>query len=102
MNNKFIAEACLALRPDAGVSVEGIGKINWDENTTDIPTESEIQAEAIRLEKEYSDNEYSRNRALAYDSIGNQLDMIYKDNLNGTTTHKDSVEAVKAKYPKPS
>jgi hypothetical protein len=34
------------------------------------------------------------------DSIGNQLDMIYKDNLNGTTTHKDAVEAVKTKWPK--
>jgi hypothetical protein len=45
--------------------------------------------------------EYIRSRASAYDSIGNQLDMIYKDNLNGTTTHKESVEAVKAKYPKP-
>jgi hypothetical protein len=26
--------------------------------------------------------------------------MIYKDNLNGTTTHKDAVEEVKTKWPK--
>jgi hypothetical protein len=65
-------------------------------------TWEQVNSEIIRLEKEFSDNEYARNRASAYDSIGNQLDMIYKDNLNGTTTHKDSVEAVKAKYPKPS
>jgi hypothetical protein len=49
----------------------------------------------------YDAQAYSRNRALAYDSIGNQLDMIYKDNLNGTTTHKASVKAVKAQFPKP-
>ena len=45
--------------------------------------------------------EVRSKRQTAYDSVGNQLDMIYKDNLNGTTTHKASVEAVKAKYPKP-
>jgi len=66
------------------------------------PSDAEIDAEVIRLQAEFSAQEYARNRALAYDSIGNQLDMIYKDNLNGTTTHKASVEAVKAKYPKPS
>ena len=68
----------------------------------EAPTKADVDAELIRLEKEYSDNEYARNRASAYDSIGDQLDMIYKDNLNGTTTHKESVEAVKAKYPKPA
>ena len=36
-----------------------------------------------------------------YASIGDQLDMQYKDAINGTTTWKDHVAAVKAKYPKP-
>ena len=66
------------------------------------PSEAKIQAEIIRLQAEYDSQAYARDRASAYDSIGDQLDMIYKDNLNGTTTHKDSVEAVKAKFPKPS
>ena len=85
------------------------GSISGDSEATNItfnsgqtpPSEAEIDAEIIRLEKEYSDNEYARNRASAYDSIGNQLDMIYKDMKDGTTTHKASVEAVKAKFPKP-
>jgi hypothetical protein len=59
------------------------------------PTQAELDVKA-----EYDAQEYARNRASAYDSIGNQLDMIYKDNLNGTTTHKASVEAVKTKWPK--
>jgi len=46
--------------------------------------------------------EVRAKRQTAYDSVGNQLDMIYKDNLNGTTTHKASVEAEKAQFPKPS
>ena len=65
-------------------------------------SEDVILAKTAELEAEWTANEYARSRAEAYDSIGNQLDMIYKDNLNGTTTHKASVEAVKAKYPKPS
>ena len=44
--------------------------------------------------------EYARNRQAEYPSMGDQLDMIYKDNLNSTTTHKDAVEAVKTKWPK--
>ena len=36
-----------------------------------------------------------------YASVGDQLDMQFKDAVNGTTTWKDHVAAVKAKYPKP-
>ena len=36
-----------------------------------------------------------------YASIGDQLDMQYKDAVTRTTTWKDHVAAVKAKYPKP-
>ena len=36
-----------------------------------------------------------------YASYGDQFDMQYKDAVNGTTTWKDHVAAVKAKYPKP-
>jgi len=37
-----------------------------------------------------------------YFSVQEQLDMQYWDSVNGTTTWKDHVAAVKAKYPKPS
>ena len=37
-----------------------------------------------------------------YASVQEQLDMQYWDAVNGTTTWKDHVAAVKAKYPKPS
>jgi hypothetical protein len=65
------------------------------------PTEEAIQIETTRLKAEYDAQEYARDRAPAYPSVGDQLDMIYKDNKNSTTTHADAVEAVKAKYPKP-
>jgi len=65
------------------------------------PSDDAIDAELIRLQAEYDALEYSRNRAKAYDSVGNQLDMLMKDMRDGTTTHQESCEAVKAKFPKP-
>ena len=43
---------------------------------------------------------YLWQRQGAYPSIGDQMDMIYKDMKNGTTTHADAVEAVKTNWPK--
>ena len=36
-----------------------------------------------------------------YAEIGEQLDQQYKDAVNGTTTWKDAIAAVKAAHPKP-
>ena len=44
---------------------------------------------------------YKSDRAAAYASIGDQLDMQYWDAVNGTTTWKDHVAKVKADNPKP-
>ena len=40
------------------------------------------------------------NRAISYPRIQDQLDMQYKDLLNGTTTWKDAVAKVKSDNPK--
>ena len=45
---------------------------------------------------------YAQYRRDAYPSIGDQLDMQYKDAVNGTTTWKDAIAAIKTKYQKPS
>jgi len=37
-----------------------------------------------------------------YGSIGDQLDMIYWDQVNETTTFKDHVGSVKSAHPKPA
>jgi len=44
---------------------------------------------------------YSDNRAEAYPSIQEQLDMQYWDLVNGTTTWKDTIEQIKLDNPKP-
>ena len=44
---------------------------------------------------------YADNRRAAYASTGDQLDMQYHDAVDGSTTWKDHVAAVKAAHPKP-
>ena len=41
-------------------------------------------------------------RRAAYGDLGSQLDMQYWDNVNGTTTWKDHVAAVKTANPIPT
>ena len=70
--------------------------------------QSQIDAAQTALDNEAAATLYQRQRTgeagttdTIYASIGDQLDMQYKDLINGTTTWKDHVAAVKAKYPKP-
>ena len=44
---------------------------------------------------------YIQARQEAYGFIGDQLDMQYKDAVNGTTTWKDHIAKVKSDNPKP-
>jgi len=73
----------------------------WDKDgNVVVLDESKITTEMDRLQAEYDSQEYARKRAVAYPSVGDQLDMIYKDMKNSTTTHAEAVEAVKTKFPK--
>ena len=63
-------------------------------------TQSLVDEEVARLQAEHDAQEYARLRATAYAPIGDQLDMQYWDNVNGTTTWKDHVAEIKARFPK--
>ena len=63
-------------------------------------TKSELTAEITRLKTEYAAQEYARERATAYPSVGDQLDMMMKDKRDGTTTHQTACEGVKTQFPK--
>ena len=98
-----IADALASLHPEGWVVRGGVySGLEWNDNVPekDRPTEAEIDAELIRLQAEYDEQEYARKRAEAYPSVGDQLDMIYKDMKNSTTTHAEAVEAIKTKFPK--
>jgi len=68
------------------------------EDATFSLTEDEITAEVARLQAEYDNNEYQRQRAQAYPSIADQLDTIYHE---GIDAWKATIAAVKQEYPKP-
>ena len=72
-----------------------------NDDSIEKPTKEFLESELLKIQNEWDAQEYSRNRASAYDSVGDQLDQLMKDMRDGTTTHKDACEAVKAKYPKP-
>ena len=65
---------------------------------------AEFDALAVAAAKEAEDRakiKYKSDRKKAYGDIGDQLDMQYKDQLNGTTTWKDHIAKVKSDHPKP-
>ena len=74
--------------------------ITWYSDDIAQPSDSDVDAEIVRLQAEYDSQEYARNRATAYASPGDQLDMQYWDSVNDTTTWKDHIASVKAQFPK--
>ena len=97
----MIIKAILKINPKAKVSVNAndINQITWHNGTTPIPA-NEILAKQQELIAEYNSNQYQRDRASAYPSIQEQLDLQYWDKVNGTNKWQDAINAVKAKYPK--
>ena len=94
-----VIDAILAIIPNAQVtcSNEDIDTIQWHNGTTPIP-KADIEAKMVEVQADYDAKQYQRDRI--YPSIGDQLDMQYKDLLNGTTTWKDAVAKVKTDNPK--
>ena len=74
--------------------------ITWYSDDIAQPSDSDVDAEIVRLQAEYDSQEYARNRATAYASTGDQLDKQYWDSVNDTTTWKDHIASVKAQFPK--
>ena len=89
--------ALQSLRPNAEWVLWG-DEVKWLDTNQTQPTEAEITAEVARLQAEYDNNEYQRQRAQAYPSIADQLDKIYHE---GIDAWKAQIAAVKQEYPKP-
>jgi len=68
--------------------------------THDKPTKEYLDTELARIQAVWDAEAYGRSREKEYPDIREQLDMIYHDQVNSTTTFKDAIKAVKDKYPK--
>ncbi len=92
-------QAIYNLYPNVVSIDDGAGPMDKDGNLVPI-VQSDYEAEIARLEAEQKANQYKLDRADAYPSIGDQLDMIYHDQTEGSRTWLDAIESVKEAYPK--
>ena len=95
-----ITDALQTLRPNAEWVVRG-AEITWLDDNQTQPSASEITAEIQRLQTEYDNNDYQRQRAMTYWPLADQLDAMYWDKQNGTNVWEQHIEAVKNTFPKP-
>ena len=90
---------------DVPLTEELFNKINWKKDdgtfTTTNPhselTWSKVDTEIKRLQTEYDNNDYQRNRKAEYPSIADQLDDIYHNGIDGW---KATIKTTKDKFPK--
>ena len=96
-----ICSAILAINPKASVSVnaEDLDQITWH-GGTEVISKKDIVAKQAELKAAYDAQAYARSRKVEYDKL-NQFELISDDSINGTTTHKDAILAIKNKIKKP-
>ena len=103
--NDTVIKAILSINPNAEASVSGndINTIQWH-NGTAVISKADIEAKQTELQTAYDNNEYQRDRAVAYAEAKEQLDLLYKDMLadKGDKTGEwfKAIKAVKDANPK--
>jgi hypothetical protein len=103
-----IADALNSLRPGASWSLNGgiYDGLVWleppvYEGGQKKPSREEVEAEVVRLQKEWEDTEYQRLRAPEYPDFRDYLDGIVKGDQDQIQAYINACLAVKDKYPKP-
>ena len=74
----------------------------WNLSGVAQPTDEQLNAVDSAADLSERQNAVRANRRMAYGDLGDQLDMQYHDNVDGTTTWKDHVAKVKADNPIPT
>ena len=73
--------------------------LEWLDDVQTEPTQSEIDAEVIRLQAVYDSQAYARSRKAEYDQL-NQFEMQFDDDRDSTTTWVDTINEIKGRHPK--
>ena len=94
-------EAIYILYPNAVQIDDTVGVTDIDGNTILID-ENLVNNKIIELQAEYNNKQYQRDRAEAYPSLKEQMDMQYWDKINGTNNWETKIAEIKALYPKPT
>ena len=72
----------------------------WNITDLDKPTDSQIASYEIAGNTAESNSAIDRTRRSQYGSWESQMEMIYKDQNNGTSTFKDHCDKVRSDNPK--
>ena len=92
-------EAILKLYPNVKSVSDAFGAFDQNHNLVEVD-ENLVQEKVAELQAEYDAQQYQRDRAVAYPTWQEQMDMQYHDAVNGTNTWQEAIEAVKTKFPK--
>ena len=106
---KLDHDAIFKAYPDVGIINDETGAFKADGTKIDL-VQSDIDAARVTLDAEALANKYKTDRttngSTIYASFGDQLDMLYKDLVEGkldtTGTWATHIKAVKDANPKPS
>ena len=96
MIDKFYAVK--ALCPEARFGVRN-NEVVWRDENIKQPTEKEINDKIAELQADYDSKQYQRDRAVAYPSWQDQMDLLYHGGLDAL---KAELKKTKDKYPKPT
>ena len=98
MISRHINKAIKLINPNAKFTIwnDDTTTIDWLDGTTPISQE-DIEAKIPEAEEIFNAQKYKTQRAEEYPSIKDQLDDIYH---NGIDSWKETIKAVKDKYPK--
>jgi len=92
------SDALQSLAPNSEWVLRG-DELEWLSTDIEQPSDAEIEAEVARLQLEYENKEYQRQRAVEYPRLEEQLDYIYHYGVDAWKTNV--IDPVKNKYPKP-
>ena len=90
----------ISIDDSAGAFDANGNSVNLDQSKIDS-ARATLNAEAAAILYQKQRTGEAGTTDTIYLPLDQQLDMQYWDSVNGTTTWKDHVAAVKAKYPKP-
>ena len=93
-------EAIYSAHSDVVSIDDGKGAFDKDGKSVTIDS-TKVAAARKAIDDAAAAIKYKSDRAEAFASVGDQLDMQYWDKKNGTTTWVDHVAKVKADHPKP-
>ena len=93
-------KAILALSPNAEIAGigENLDSLVWAKNPDNI-TNEQIETKLTELQADYDAKQYQRDRASAYPSWQDQMDLLYH---GGVDALKAELKKTKDKFPKPS